>query len=125
LVRGWGFFSKKQEDVTRLREMLLTLNSLSMNLTRYSEVKGREPNAGKEPDLRLSMSLSDLRDFQRRLEGLNEGSLPPVVARALNVMSSYAVIASVEGLGFVSTNLDAIARSTRWAISSLEQAVRG
>jgi len=42
-----GIFSKKQEDVTRLREMLLTLNSLSMNLTRYSEVKGREPNAGK------------------------------------------------------------------------------
>lgn len=120
-----GIFSKKQEDMTRLREMLLTLNSLSMNLTRYSEVKGREPNAGKEPDLRLSMSLSDLRDFQRRLEGLNEGSLPPVVARALNVMNSYAVIASVEGLGFVSTNLDAITRSTRWAISSLEQAVRG
>lgn len=120
-----GIFSKKQEDLTRLREMLLTLNSLSMNLTRYSEVKGREPNAGKEPDLRLSMSLSDLRDFQRRLEGLNEGSLPPVVARALNVMNSYAVIASVEGLGFVSTNLDAITRSTRWAISSLEQAVRG
>ena len=111
--------------MTRLREMLLTLNSLSMNLTRYSEVKGREPNAGKEPDLRLSMSLSDLKDFQRRLEGLKEGSLPPLAARALNVMSSYAVIASIEGLDFVSTNLDAIARSTRWAISSLEQAVRG
>jgi hypothetical protein len=44
--------------------------------------KGRESNAGKEPDLRLSMSLSNLRDFQRRLEGLKESFPPPLAARA-------------------------------------------
>lgn len=116
------FFSRRGEIRTILKQMLACLNSLAVNLLRYSEMRGFSPASGGERRLRLEMSLSDLKDF-RALADSVEGKLSPTaLTRSIDIVRSFAVISEVEGVDFVESNLDRILRSTRWAIATIDKA---
>lgn len=118
------FFGRRGETRTILKQMLACLNSLAVNLLRYSEMRGFSPASGEERRLRLEMSLSDLKDF-RGLADSVEGKLSPTaLTRSIDIVRSFAVISEVEGVDFVESNLDRILRSTRWAIATIEKASR-
>ena len=116
------FFGRRGAIRASLKQMLASLNSLVVNLLRYSEMRGFSSASDEERRLRLEMSLSDLRDF-RELTDIVKGKLsPPELIRSIDMVRSFAVIGEVEGADFVESNLERILRSARWAISSIERA---
>ena len=116
------FFGRRGAIRASLKQMLACLNSLVVNLLRYSEMWGFSPASEEERRLRLEMSLSDLKDF-RELTDIVKGKLsPPELIRSIDMVRSFAVISEVEGADFVKSNLERILRSARWAISSIERA---
>ena len=116
------FFGRRGVIRASLKQMLASLNSLVVNLLRYSEMRGVSPASDDERRLRLEMSLSDLKDF-RELTDIVKGKLsPPELIRSVDMVRSFAVIGEVEGADFVKSNLERILRSARWAIASIERA---
>lgn len=116
------FFGRRGVIRASLKQMRACLNSLVVNLLRYSEMRGFSPASDEERRLRLEMSLSDLKDF-RELTDIVKGKLsPPELIRSVDMVRSFAVISEVEGADFVKSNLERILRSARWAISSIERA---
>lgn len=101
--------------------MHASLNSLVVNIVRYSEIESFGFEYDEERRLRLEMSLADLRSFRKLIDGL-EGEMPPKgLCQALDVMRSYAVIGEVEGLDFLVGNLEPISRSARWGLALLDK----
>ena len=118
------FFGRRGDTRASLRQMLACLNSLAVNLLRYSEMRGFSPASDEERKLRLEMSLSDLKDFRALADSVRERMSPPEITRSIDVVRSFAVISEVEGTDFLESNLDRILRSTRWAIANIEKASR-
>ena len=118
------FFSRRDAVQASLKQMLACLNSLAVNLLRYSEMRGFTPASDEERRLRLEMALSDLKDFRALRDGLQGKLSPPELTRPVDVVRSFAVISEVEGVDFVKSNLERILRSARWAIATLEKATR-
>lgn len=104
--------------------MLASLNSLVVNLLRYSEMRGFSPSSDEERKLRLEMSLSDLKDFRELADSLKGGLSPQELTRSIDMVRSFAVVSEVEGTEFIESNLDRILRSARWAMAILEKASR-
>jgi len=104
--------------------MRASLNSLVVNLLRYSEMRGFSRASDEERKLRLEMSLSDLGDFRALADGVKGNLSPPELTRSVDIIRSFAVISEVEGVEFVKSNLDRILRSARWAIATIEKASR-
>jgi hypothetical protein len=104
--------------------MLASLNSLVVNLLRYSEMLGFSLASDEERKLRLEMSLSDLEDFRALTDGVKGNLSSPELTRSVDIVRSFAVISEVEGAEFVKSNLDRILRSSRWAIVNIEKASR-
>jgi len=118
------FFGRRGDTRASLRQMLACLNSLAVNLLRYSEMRGFSPASDEERKLRLEMSLSDLKDFRALADSVRGRMSPPEITRSIDVVRSFAVISEVEGTDFLESNLDRILRSTRWAIANIEKASR-
>jgi hypothetical protein len=116
-----GLFGRRRDAETSLKQMLACLNSLAVNLLRYSEMRGFTPASDEERRLRLEMVLSDLKDFRALRDGLQGKLSPLVLTRSVDVIRSFAVISEVEGVDFVKSNLERILRSARWAIATLEK----
>lgn len=104
--------------------MLASLNSLVVNLLRYSEMLGFSLASDEERELRLEMSLSDLEDFRALTDSVKGNLSSPELTRSVDIVRSFAVISEVEGAEFVKSNLDRILRSSRWAITNIEKASR-
>jgi len=104
--------------------MLASLNSLVVNLLRYSEMLGFSLASDEERKLRLEMSLSDLEDFRSLTDGVKGNLSSSELTRSVDIVRSFAVISEVEGAEFVKSNLDRILRSSRWAIANVEKASR-
>jgi len=119
-----GFLGRRREVRTNLKQMLACLNSLTVNLLRFSEMRDFIPKAEDERELRLEMSLSDLKDFRELADILSGRLSPPELTRSVDVVRSFAVVSEVEGTDFVESNLDRILRSTRWAIVTIEKVCR-
>ena len=119
------FFGRREHTRSSLKQMLASLNSLAVNLLRYSEMRGFSPSSDEERKLRLEMSLADLKDFRALTEGVEGKLSPPVLTRSIDVVRSFAVIGGVEGADFVESNIERILRSARWAIANIEKASRG
>jgi hypothetical protein len=118
------FFERRRDNRTGLKQMLACLTSLSVNLLRIGEMRGFSPLYDEDRNLRLEMSLSDLKDFRVLSDGLKEGLSPPELTRSVDVVRSFAVISEVEGADFVHSNLEPILRCARWAIANIEKACR-
>lgn len=118
------FFGRRDAVQASLKQMLACLNSLAVNLLRYSEMRGFTPASDEERRLRLEMALSDLKDFRALRDGLQGKLSPPELTRPVDVVRSFAVISEVEGVDFVKSNIERILRSARWAIATLEKANR-
>jgi len=119
-----GFLGRRREVRANLKQMLACLNSLAVNLLRFSEMRDFIPKAEDERELRLEMSLSDLKDFRELADILSGRLSPPELTRSVDVVRSFAVVSEVEGTDFVESNLDRILRSTRWAIVTIEKVCR-
>lgn len=118
------FFGRRGEIRTSLKQMLACLNSLAVNLLRYSEMRGFSFASNEERRLRLEMSLSDLKDFRALADAVKGKLSPHELTRSVDVVRSFAVVSEVEGLDFVESNLERILRSARWAIANIEKATR-
>jgi len=119
-----SLFGRRRDVETSLKQMRACLNSLAVNLLRYSEMQFFSPTYEEERKLRLEMSLSDLKDFRALTDGLKGRLSPQELTRSVDVVRSFAVISEVEGAGFVESNLEPILRSARWAIANIEKASR-
>ena len=119
------FFGRGRDVETSLKQMLACLNSLAVNLLRYSEMRFFSPTYEEERKLRLEMSLSDLKDFRALTDGLKRKLSPQDLTRSVDVVRSFAIISEAEGVGFVESNLEPILRSARWAIANIEKSSRG
>jgi len=119
-----GFFGRRRDSETSLKQMLASLNSLAVNLLRYSEMRFFSPTYEEERKFRLEMSLSDLKDFRAITDGLKGKLSPADLTRSVDVVRSFAVISEAEGVGFIELNLEPILRSARWAIANIEKASR-
>ena len=115
------FFGRRGNIRADLKQMLACLNSLVVNLLRYSEMRGFSLASEEERKLRLEMSLSDLKDFRQLADDLKEKLSPPDLTRSIDMVRSFAVIGEVEGVEFVQSNIDRILRSSRWAIANIEK----
>jgi len=115
------FFGRRDETRASLKQMLACLHSVVVNLLRYSEMRGFSQASDEERELRMEMSLSDLRDFRELTDGVGGNLSPPELTRSIDVVRSFAVISEVEGADFVRPNIDGIIRSSRWAISNIEK----
>lgn len=118
-------FGRRGDIRVSLRQMLTCLNSLTVNLLRYSEMRGFSPPSDEERKLRLDMALSDLRDYKALMDNIKNKLSSPELSNAIDIVRSFAVISEVEGAEFITTNLEGILRSARWAISNIEKARRG
>ena len=118
-------FGRRGDIRVSLRQMLTCLNSLTVNLLRYNEMRGFSPPTDEERKLRLDMALSDLRDYKSLMDNIKHKLSSPELSNAIDVVRSFAVISEVEGADFVITNLEGIVRSARWAIANIEKARRG
>ena len=117
------FFGRRDVQ-SSLKQMLACLNSLAVNLLRYSEMRGFTPASDEERKLRLEMSLSDLKDFRALSDGLKGKLSPHELTRSIDVVRSFAVISEIESVDFVKSNLERLLRSARWAIANIEKATR-
>lgn len=118
------FFGRRSDVRVSLRQMLACLNSLAVNLLRYSEMRSFTPSYDEERKLRLEMTLSDLKEFRVLTDDVKERLSPPELTRSVDVVRSFAVIGDAEGADFVENNLERILRSARWAIANIEKASR-
>ncbi|MFQ6053101.1 MAG: hypothetical protein ACE5OO_02570 [Candidatus Bathyarchaeia archaeon] len=119
------FFGRRDDTRSSLKQMLASLNSLAVNLLRFSEMWGLSPASDEERKLRLEMSLSDLEDFRKLSDSVRGKLSPTELTRSVDIVRSFAVISAVEGTDFIESNLDRILRSARWAIANIEKASRG
>lgn len=115
------FFGRRDDTRASLKHMLACLHSIVVNLLRYSEMRGFSQTSNDERELRMEMSLSDLRDFRGLSDEVRVSLSPPELTRSIDVIRSFAVISEVEGADFVRSNIDGIIRSSRWAISNIEK----
>jgi len=118
------FFGRRAERRSSLKQMLACLNSLAVNLLRYSEMRGFGPASDDERKLRLEMALSDLKDFRALADGADGKFSPAELTRSIDVVRSFSVISEGEGADFIESNLERILRSARWAIATIEKASR-
>lgn len=119
------FFGRRDDTRSSLKQMLASLNSLAVNLLRFSEMGGFSSDSQDERKLRLEMSLSDLEDFRKLSDSVRGKLSPTELTRSVDIVRSFAVISAVEGTDFIESNLDRILRSARWAIANIEKASRG
>ncbi len=110
-------FGRRQDPSASFKGMHVSLNSLVVNIVRYSEIESFGSEYDEERRLWLMMSLADLRSFRKLIDGL-EGEMPSEgLCQVLDVMRSYAVVGEVEGLDFLVGNLETILRSARWGLA--------
>jgi len=119
-----GLFGRRRDTETSLKQMLACLNSLAVNLLRYSDMRFFSPTYEEERKFRLEMSLSDLKDFRAITDEMKGNLSPQDLTRSVDVIRSFAVISEAEGVGFIESNIEPILRSARWAIANIEKASR-
>ncbi|MCD6264338.1 hypothetical protein J7L60_08070 [Candidatus Bathyarchaeota archaeon] len=112
----------RQRKRLSLKEIRAGLNSLCVNLIRYSEMRRLRLASEEELNLRLEMSLSDLKDLKALTEDLgNDNPYPETLIHSLQVIRAYAIVAGVEGEPFIEENYERILRSARWCLSEIEK----
>ena len=114
-------FGRKRKGIS-LREVRAGVNSLCVNLIRYSEVKRLRLASEEDLRFRLEMSLSDLKDLRALTEDLDERNpYPRELIHSLEVIRAYSIVSEAEGVSFIEENYERILRSARWCLSEIEK----
>lgn len=114
-------FRRRKREIS-LREIRASLNSLCVNLVRYSEMRRFWLASEEDLRLRLEMSLSDLKDIRALTKGLdNENPFSKELKQPLEFIRAYAIVSEAEGSSFIEENYERILRSARWCLSEVEK----
>ena len=114
-------FRRRKREIN-LREIRASLNSLCVNLIRYSEMRRFRLASEEDLRFRLEMSLSDLKDVRALTEDLdNENPFSKELKHPLEVIRAYAIVSEAEGSSFLKENYERILRSARWCLSEVEK----
>ncbi|MFB0543766.1 MAG: hypothetical protein ACETVR_03195 [Candidatus Bathyarchaeia archaeon] len=114
-------FRRRKREIS-LREIRASLNSLCVNLLRYSEMRRFRLASEEDLRFRLEMSLSDLKDIRALTENLGEENpLSKELSQPLEVIRAYAIVSEAEGWPFIEENYERILRSARWCLSEVDK----